>query len=151
MTNDLSANLPKYEVLDRKVYDAPIKTQVQLDLLVNGNLTPEALRNLLMKVFLETDKQGGFEYHPTPTHVFIYAYPDKERAESGSGGWVAMLSKTDEAGNPDVYVNDKLLAALKEKPVEKVGQTEAKRKEIWTQLVQAEDRASKEAKAKYPS
>lgn len=150
LTYDPSFGLPKYEVFDRKVYDTPIKTQVQIDLLVTENLTPKALRNLLAKVFLETDKQRGFKYHPTPTHVFIYAYPDKERAESGSGGWAAMLSKVGKHGHPDVDVNDRLLAALKEKPVEKFGLSEAKRREVWTQLVRAEDRAMKEAEAKYP-
>lgn len=145
-----SVKLPGYKVLDRKVYDVPIKTQVQLDLLVSGNLTPAGLRNLLAKLFLETDKQGGFRCHFKPTHVFIYAYSDEERAESGSGGWVAMLSKVGEGAKPKITVNEKLLAVLKEKPVERLGLSEARRKAVWTELVRAEDRAWGEAEKKHP-
>jgi hypothetical protein len=73
LANDPSVGLPKYEVVDRQVYDAPIKTQIALDLLVVGDdLTSGALRNLLVKVFHESDNERGFKYHPTPTHVFIY-------------------------------------------------------------------------------
>ncbi len=147
---DPNAKLPRYEVLDRKVYDAPIKTQVQLDLLVSGELTPASLRALLTKLFLKTDKERGFRYHYHPTHVFMYAYSDRERAKSGMGSWVAMLSKVGEGERPHINVNEKLLAVLKRKPVVKFGLTEEQRKGIFKDVVRAEDRSMKEADAKYP-
>ena len=149
LTVDPTVKLPRYRVLNRKVYDVPIKTQVQLDLLVSDNLAPATLKSLLAKLFLQTDKEQRFKHHTYPTHVFIYAYSDKKRAESGTGGWVAMLSKVGDSGKPSIKVNDKLLALLKQKPVLKFGLTEEQRKEVFKEAVIAERRSLNEMDAKY--
>lgn len=143
--------IPAYEVLDTEVYDAPIKTQVVLTLLVPGSPAPEELRALLRRLSDETGRERCLTYHRTPTHVFIYAYPDRERAEAGGMGWVARLEKVGRGADTKVYVNDKLLAVLKEKPVERFGLSEQQRKRVYWEIVLAEDRGSEEAKARFPT
>jgi len=81
-----SASLPAHRILDEKVYDAPIKTQVTLRLLVSGRITDAGLRNLLSKLYSEVHNRRGFKYHSNPTHIFIYAYTDKERANPAYSG-----------------------------------------------------------------
>jgi len=142
--------LPRHEVLNRSVSDTPIKTQVQLDLLVGNKPSTESLRSLLTALFDQVKREKGFQYHSSPTHVYIYAYPDKERAKSGTGGWVAMLSSSGEGERPDVRINESLLKTLAAGATVSFNLTEGKRKEIFSEVVQAEDRANREAEAKFP-
>ena len=144
-----SVPLPAYVILDEEVYDAPIKTQVTLRLLVSGHITDDGLRNLLSKLYSEVHNRRGFKYHSNPTHIFIYAYTDKERAESGIQ-WIAMLSKVGEGDKPKISVKDSQIKGLLAKPEIKFGLSENQRKQIWKEIIMAEDRASQEAEARYP-
>ena len=143
-------NVPTYEVLKNKLYDAPIKTQVEMRILVTETVTEQGLRALLEKLYAEQMKRRGFTFHTKLTHVFIYVHPDKERGAEESTGWIAMLAKTGEDSKPDITVNKKLMAVLREKPVVKFGLTERQRKAVWREMIHAEDRSTKEAEAAYP-
>ncbi len=143
--------VPTYRVLKNDVYDAPIKTQVSLDLLITGKISEESVRDLLLKIFTNTANQRNFKYHSKPTHIFIYAYSDIERARSsGIGQWVGMLSKAGKMTRPEIRINQKLIAQLGTNPIIKFGLSEKKRKQIWTELVLVEDRARAEAESKHP-
>ena len=146
-----AVRMPPYEVLDREVYDAPIKTQVALTLLVPGSSTPEQLRTLLSTLGHEVSRERGFRYHATPTHIFMYAYPDRERAEGGGMGWVARLAKVGQGADTKLYVRDEFLAILKQKPLERFGLSEPQRKRVFWEIVLAEDRANKEAEERFPT
>ena len=128
--------------------DAPIKTQVEQHVLVSGELTEAGLRALLSQLHSEISQRSGFTYHQNPTHISIYAYTEAE--QQGTGGWVAMLSRTGEEALPEIRVNTEMLAAP-EKPEEtKLGLTEAQRREYWKESIAAERRAQREADSKYP-
>jgi hypothetical protein len=140
----------KYTVLDREVYDAPVKTQVTLKLLVSGDITKKGLEELLTRLYLEIKKETGFKYRKNPNNIDIYAFSSKERAESGMGQWIAMLLKNVPDEEPKISMNDRQLAHLNVVSEEKFGLSEEKRKEIWAEIVKAEDRANEEAEERYP-
>lgn len=145
------APMPTYDVVDRNTYDAPIKTQIELHAVVSGVLTEFGLKQLLRKLYDESNATRGFKYHGgKPTHVFIYLYTSREHFKSGMGQWIAMLSKVGEGSRIDTQVKTELIAQLDEKLEVKHGLPESKRKEIFRESVMAEDRASAEAERLYP-
>ena len=142
--------VPQYSVLNEDVYDAPIKTQVTLKLLVSGDISEPGLRTLLNQLYSSTKARKGFKYHDSPTNIYIYAFTSKERAESGMGQWIAMLQKNYDDVEPTISINERQITQLGAKPEERFGLSEEKRKEIWKEHVLVEDRARKEAEEQYP-
>lgn len=140
----------KYTILNEDVYDAPVKTQVTLSVLVSGEISETGLKNLLNQLYSSTKARKGFKYHDSPTSIYIYAYTSKERAESGMAQWIAMLQKADAETKPTTNINERQLAQLGAEPEERFGLSEEKRKEIWKELILIEDRAMKEAEKQYP-
>ena len=62
----------QYEIVDKDIYDTPIKTQVQLHAVVSGTITKAGLENLLQKLYAEAQATRGFKHHGgKPTHIFI--------------------------------------------------------------------------------
>ena len=142
--------ISNYTILDEDIYDAPIKTQVTLKILVSGEISQPGLRALLNQIYSSTKARRGFKHHDSPTNVYIYAFTSKERAESGMGQWVAMLQKSYNDVKATISINERQIAQLGAKPEERFGLSEKKRKEIWKELVLVEDRARKEAEGRYP-
>jgi hypothetical protein len=143
--------LPEYRILDKEVYDVPIKTQIRLDVLASANVTPEGLRKLLLDLCRQTLSERGFKYHEgRPTHVFIYVYPTEEHQASGSGQWLGMLSKPGTDEEPRVALNEDFIEQLDDPPVEKFGYSENERKSVFRLLVDIETNADDEAEAEYP-
>lgn len=142
--------LPTYIVLEEDVYDAPIKTQVTLNVLVSGEISDSGLRALLNQLYSSTKARRGFKNHNSPTNIYIYAFTTKERYESGMGLWIAMLQKSYDDVKPTISIKESQITQLGAKPEEKFGLSEAKRKQIWYEIVKAEDRTTTEAEQKYP-
>lgn len=142
--------LPIYSVLDEDIYDAPVKAQIVLNILVSGEISELSLRALLNKLYSSIKMRKGFKYHDYPTNIYIYAFTTKERYDSGMGLWIAMLQKSYGDVNPIIDINNSQIAQLGEKPKKKFGLTEYKRKQIWNEMIKAEDRAEVEIKQKYP-
>ncbi len=140
----------KYTILDEDVYDAPVKTQVTLSVLVSGEISEAGLKNLLNQLYSSTKARKGFKYHDSPTSIYIYAYTSKERAESGMAQWIAMLQKAHAETKSTTNINERQLGQLGAEPEERFGLSEEKRKEIWKELILIEDRAMKEAEKQYP-
>lgn len=141
--------LPTYSVLDEDIYDTAIKTQVVLNILVSGEISEPGLRALLDMLYSSIRARGGFKYYNPPTNVFIYAFTSKERAESG-WLWVAMLQKIYDDVKPTISINERQIAQLGAKPEEKFGLSEAKRKQIWRELIEAERLATRIADRTHP-
>ncbi len=140
-----------YTVLKDEVYDAPIKTQVDLEILINDTLYSEQnIRDILSFLYGKVKKRTGFKHHTHPTSIYIYAYSTMEKAKSGWGLWVGMISKSHNESKPKIEISDTQLNSLTEKPVEKFGLSEKIRIEIWKKYILVERRARKEADLKYP-
>jgi len=137
--------MPKYSILSEDVYDIPLKTQVELNILVSGEISETGLKALLNKLYSPTKAKKGFKYHNSPTNIYIYAFTSKERAESGMGQWIAMLQESPGDLRPRISINKLHIAQLGAKPEERFGLSETKRKEIWKEYVLAEDRAWEKA------
>lgn len=145
-----SVTVPKYTVLNDDVSDTPIKTQVTLDILVSGEITKDGLRTLLTDLYTKAQQRSGFKYHGSPTHIVIFAYTSREQAESGMGLWIAKLLRIGEKANPEIQIDEKLIALLGAKAEEKFGLSEEKRQAVWREIFLAEDRASDEAERRFP-
>jgi len=141
----------KHSILKNEVNDIPIKTQVQLDVLIMDTaITKQKVSDLLNFLYDETAKRTGFKYHTNPTSIYIYAFTSKDKAESGMAQWIGMISKSYDDVQPKIDISDTQLNSLTLKPVEKFGLSENIRLEIWNKSIKVEDRAQKEADMKYP-
>lgn len=140
---------PSYEVVGEEVFDAPSKTQVELKVVVAGEIAKEGVSALLAKLYSETMSRTGFKHHLRPTSAYIYAYTDKEAAESGPE-WIGMLSKCHSCDSPNTVLADHRFEHLGAAPQERFGLSEEKRKEVYRKSVLVEDRAGAEARARHP-
>src|SRR6056297_3318087 len=156
LTNCSNNTTPKesmlsHIILNDDVYDAPVKTQVQLDVLITDTaITEQKVRKLLLDLYYKTKVRTGFEYHTNPTNIYIYAYTSKEKAESGMAQWIGMVSQDYDDTQPNISLSETQFNSLSLKPVDKFGLEENIRLEIWEKSIKVEDRAQKEADEKYP-
>jgi len=151
LTTSDNTEILKHTILKDEVYDVPIKTQVQLDVLIEDTgISEKKIQDLLNHLFIKTIKRTGFKYHNNPTNVYIYAYTTKEKAESQTGQWVGMISKNYDDKKPQTNVSKIQLNSLSLKPIKKFGLSESTRKEIWNKIILIDDRVEKESNAKYP-
>lgn len=143
-------SLLNYTILKEELYDAPVKTQVVLKILISDTaITEGKIRKLLTSLYDKTIKKTGFKYHSNPTNIFIYTYTSKEKSESG-GLWIGMISKSYYDTQPKIDISDTQLNSLTLKLVKKFGVSESARIEIWSKSIKNEDRADKEANIIYP-
>lgn len=143
-------DVPSYTILNEDIRDVPLEAQVILNVLVSDKITEDGLRTLLDHLYTSTKKRRGFKYHDSPTSIYIYVFTSKERAESGRGQWIAMLQKGYHDVKPEISIKTWQIAQLSAKPEEKFGLSEDARKQIYSEIVKAEDRAVVEAERKYP-
>ena len=149
--NKKPENLLNYKIIKNDVYDAPIKTQVQLDVLIlEKSFSEKKVRDLLQFLYDKTISRTGFKYHANPTNIFIYVFSSKEKAESGMGQWVGMISKSYDDSNPTINISETQLNSQSMKSLSKFGLTENERIEIWNKSIKIEDKAQKEADKKFP-
>lgn len=126
----------EYSILNEKILDGPGKTQVLVNILISGEISEQNIRDLLNKLYIETKDRKGFKYHDNPTHIFIYIYTS-EYINSQSQ-WIGMLEKIGEE-NMEIYINDRQISHLDKLTEEKFGLSEEQRKEIYKDIVIAED------------
>ena len=142
--------LPNYSVADEEIYDALIKTQVTIHVVIEEEeINEEMIRRLLENLYENTMKRTGFEYHTKPTSAYIYVYTTKEKAQSGMGLWIGMISKSHADTKSSIKISDTQMNALSETEENKWGLTYELRQEIWIEINRSEDRAQKDADKKY--
>jgi len=142
--------LIKHSILKDDLYDAPVKTQVQLDVLIEETEISEMqVRELLNHLYFMVSNRVGFKYHKNPTNIYIYTYSSKDKLTSGTGQWVGMISKGYGDTQPNLKISKKQLESLLLVPEKKFGLSETIRIEIWNEIFFVEDRAQIEADKKY--
>jgi ribosomal protein S10 len=141
----------QYQILSREIYDIPLKTQVSIALLVPADIRRDDLVAVLQEVYQTTSTETGFKYRRVPSHIFIYAYPSREHAASGMGQWLGMIDRVGEQDVAHLTVSEERLAVHATPPQARFGLTEEKRKLVFQEIVEAEDRAAKEAEARHPT
>lgn len=123
------------------------KVLVRQHLALYGRASADDLRKLLRDRVREISGRVD--------QVAIYVYPSRAHYESGAAQWVAMSTwpvgdyRTNRHTEPDIDVNEDHLRAMDEKPVERFGLDDTRRKHILWELAEAEDRASRETGLDY--
>ena len=145
------APLPKYEIVKQNKHDTPLKTQIEINAVVSDQTTEIDLKRLLNSLYTKASNTGGFKYHGgKPTHVFIYLYSSRQHFKSGMGQWLAMLKKVGKNSEKDIMIRKENLNISDIKPQTKFGLTEKQRKEVYSKLFSAEDKANIQAMKKFP-
>jgi uncharacterized protein YgiM (DUF1202 family) len=139
-----------YVFANEDIYDVPVKTQIELKIIVRENVTAENLRYLLNLLYDQNIKRTGFIYHTNPTNLYIYIYNSEARAKSGGSQWIAMISKSYDDKTPSIRINEKQIKLQYVEKESKYGLSEDARVKIWHEYIKAEDRAELEAEKKYP-
>lgn len=107
-----------YTILKDDIYDIPIKTQVELHILIKDTgITEQKIRDLLTSLYNRTKNRTGFKYHTNPTNIFIYAFTTIENANSGTQ-WIGMISKSYSDTQPSIFINDNQINSLNVKPTD---------------------------------
>ena len=138
-----------YAVVDEKIYDKPIKTQIEQHIVVSGVPTKAELEAEILKRYRAATARRGFRHYNPATNIFIYVYGTEQQARAGQGLWIGMLAK----GFSDkgvVLINEERLAALSQVPEERFGLSEQRRKQVFHEIAAAEDRATRDARARVP-
>lgn len=87
-----TSNIPSNEVIENSVLDTPAKSQVLIRLELTDTYTPAQVKELCeMMVRISSDKP--MQYHPKPTHVWVYIYKSKSDFEKDGASWIAMYGK----------------------------------------------------------
>ena len=139
----------KCELLNEEIYDIPIVTRVTQDFLIEGEVTEDNLRDLLMQKYQDISSRSGFEYHDHPTAVNFLTYTDRELFQSSPTNWIARLHKF-EGSEPHFSFSEKQFDLLNSEPVEKLGLGEEQRLAIWHEVCWYEDKAYTESEESYP-
>lgn len=146
-----TTQLLKYSILNEDIYDIPLKTQISLNVLIeDSTINKENIKDLLKHLYDKTISRSGFKYHNNPTNIFIYAFTTTDKAKSGMGQWVGMISKGHSENLPSINISDLQLNAINEIEVNKWHLTYIQRQEIWSKIIHLEDKSQIEADKKYP-
>jgi hypothetical protein len=141
----------EHSIHNEDIYQVPIKTQVTLSVTINTKeITEQGVKDLLTFLYEKTKKRTGFKHHKNPTNIFIYAFTTKEKAESGMGQWIGMISQNQGETNPKIKISEVQFNSLNEVDEEKWGLSQYQRLEVWNKLIHLEDKARIETDAKYP-
>jgi hypothetical protein len=123
----------------------------RLHVVIHGAITEEGVRDLLDQLYESAMNRKDFRYHDGPTGVTIYVYQSESHFESEMGQWVGMLTKGKNDSNPSVTIRNDLIASIDGGPrKDRFGLSELQRREVWNQIIAAEDRATREANERFP-
>ncbi|NZA28657.1 hypothetical protein H0E84_19975 [Luteimonas sp. SJ-92] len=151
----VSSALPEsgitYLVIDEKVSDTPIKTQIEQQIVVSSVPTRAGLEDEIFRRYRSARARRGFRHHNVATNIYIYVYGTKEQANAGQGLWIGMIAMGPlDKEEPRVLISEERLAALSHVPEERFGLSEEERKKVFRESAAAEDRATREAMARVP-
>ena len=142
----------KYNVLSKVVDEDVNKAKLLVDIIIDtASLDEIKLRGFLAIVWVKLLNEDNFEHHYVPEVVGVYVYTSKEKANSGMGQWIGMISKNrDDKKGPKFKVSEIQMKSLKGVKENKWGLSYEQRQEIWIKVIRAEDKAQVEADKKYP-
>lgn len=138
-------------MVEEKIYDEPIKTQIEQHIIVFGIPTKKQLEAEILKRYQSAKARRDFVHHNTATNIYIYVYGTQEQASTGLGLWIGMLAMGPmDKGEPKVLINEARLASLSQQPEERMGLSEQDRRQVFREIAASERRAANEATARIP-
>jgi len=108
-SNKMNIKIPSYELLEDKVYDIPLKSQISYRVVITDTTITKPKVVSLIECLVREQSSHPMSYHKTPTHVFVYVYSSRSDYESNSGSWVAMYSKIGTDSPGEYQYNDERL------------------------------------------
>jgi hypothetical protein len=99
------ASTVNYKIVERLVNDSPLKTQVEIRLVVIGKYSSDGLLSLLKILYDDEISQSGYQYRDTPNSIYIWAYTSSIKAKDGSP-CIAMLQKSTEDPEPYLSIDE---------------------------------------------
>ena len=88
----VGCNRPQYEVINYYKDSSPLKSTVDVRILMKDSITKENLKRILeLELYNEGKKKT--EYHDQPTHLFVYIYKSESDYLENGGDWIAMGTK----------------------------------------------------------
>lgn len=154
--NPTNTQTPVVALLDYSIYKDNSTSdygsfKVMWDIIINSEeITKPLLENLMNNLFEEAYQLLPGKNDDRTQLIFIYLYASKEHAMSGMGQWIGMVSKYADSSKPSLMFDELQLNALLETPEVSLGLSELERKQIWNEIIHAEDRAYAEAERIYP-
>jgi hypothetical protein len=131
--------------------DIPLKSEIAIHAIVSAEVTADGAARLLHKLHSELSTADGFRHHDGPLmNAFIYLYSSEAHYTSGMAQWVAMLARTGVGAFPEVQIRREAIDALIPPAEKKFGLSEKERVNVFESIVRAEDRAGREARARFP-
>lgn len=140
-------SLPAYTLLEETIEDRPAKAMVRQSVAIHS-LSEANVRQLLLGLYKQAMART-FKHHTRPTVVAIFVYASREHFDSGVGIWEGMLSKNALELEPVVTIREYASRNESGASTNEPGIDEARRKEVFVMLVQAERRAEVDAGIKY--
>ena len=83
----------KYTILEKNIYDIPLKSQILLRIELTDSVYTKAQVIAFCERLAEVASSTEMKYHPVPTHVWIYIYKSKADCQKDGSSWIAMYGK----------------------------------------------------------
>lgn len=102
-----------YKVLNVEPYETGKKAQVKaFAYLESDTATKENLEATLLEIYSSLKSYNDFRNFNAPTVIAVYLYTSKEKANNMKESWIAMLSKTPAADEPQISIDNMKHEAL---------------------------------------
>lgn len=153
LASEIGAAEAIFTLVDERIDDTPIKTQIEQHVVVSGVPSRMDLEAEISSRYRAASQRRGFRYHNPATNIYVYVYASEEQARAGQGLWVGMLAKgPSDPDRPQVQVNEERFAALaaEPEPEQRFGLSEGERRNVYREIAAAEDRATREAMSRVP-
>lgn len=150
-----SKNVLSYKIIDSTISDTKSKTLVRLDVVLDDtkNYNDNQIKDLLNHLYDSIMNTKDYKYHNTPNSSNIYIYEKEEHFQSGMGQWIGNISKSKNEENPKLktqFINKKDLDKSIVEDDNLSAISKEKQREIWRELILAEDKSNEESEGKFP-
>lgn len=93
-------NLPEYDVVENKVYDVPVKSQVTMHVVLKDSTISHDQLVYLTEILASSCQSQKVKFHGgKPTHVFVYIHNSKSSYDSGI--WTSIPARYAKIGEAD--------------------------------------------------
>jgi len=137
-----------FRVVSQKRSEGRTWAKLEVKVLTDKSAAESEIRAYLSAKYKELICLTGYENHRHPNYVILQVYNSAERIPWEQ--WTAELRKRHDENRPTIKVKSDVLLADHVGPVTRGGMSEARRREIWRDIIKAGDRATLEAEERFP-
>ncbi|CAM3432725.1 hypothetical protein SPPR111872_00315 [Sphingobacterium prati] len=139
--------LSGYTISPPTISRTPTKTLYRANIVLKGDdgLNDENNKQLLLHLYDSIKNSDA-----SPNAVSLFLFQTEEHSQSGMGQWVARLSKAKNDDEPTVAAQHFKIPPPEKAPSYRKSLTLEIRKEIFKEIILAEDKSMQEAERKYP-